>query len=42
MAKKLKYDMKRDEVNKNNGVKFKWFIVPEKVGQINDYFFIGI
>jgi len=27
-------------VNKNNGVKWRRFIVPKKVEQINDYVFI--
>jgi len=32
--------MKRDEVNTNNGVKWRGFIVPKKVEQINDHLFI--
>jgi len=31
---------KRDEVNRNNGVKWRRFIVPKKVEQINDHLFI--
>jgi len=31
---------KRDDVNTNNGVKWRRFIVPKKVEQINDYLFI--
>jgi len=30
---------KRDEVNTNNGVKWRRFIVPKKVEQINDHLF---
>jgi len=37
---KLKYEMRRDEVNMNNSVKWSRFIVPKKVEQINDYLFI--
>lgn len=32
--------MKRDEVNMNNSVEWRRFIVPKKVEQINDYLFI--
>jgi len=28
-------------VNKNNGMKWRRFIVPKKVGQINDHLFIN-
>jgi hypothetical protein len=31
---KLKYEMKRDDVNMNNSVKWSRFIVPKKVEQI--------
>jgi len=37
---KLKYEMRRDEVNMNNSVKWSRFIVPKKVEQINDNLFI--
>jgi len=37
---KLKYEMKWDEVNMNNSVKWSRVIVPKKVEQINDYLFI--
>jgi len=38
--KKLKYDMITREVNTNNGAKWRRFIVPKKVEQINDHLFI--
>jgi len=37
---KMWYDNERDEVNTNNGVKWRRFIVPKKVEQINDNLFI--
>jgi len=37
---KIWYDNDRDEVNTNNGVKWRIFIVPKKVEQINDQLFI--
>jgi len=39
----IKWDgksLKRDEVKTNKSVKWRWFIVPTKVEQINDYLFI--
>jgi hypothetical protein len=35
-----KYQMKRDEVNMNNSVKWSRFIVPKKIEQIIDYLLI--
>jgi len=34
MAKKLNYDRERDEVNTNNSVKWRRFIVPKKVNKL--------
>jgi len=40
--KKLNMIWQRDEMNTNNGVKWRRFIVPKKVEQINDHLFIDI
>jgi len=40
MAKKYNVTWYRDEVDINNSVKRRWFIVPKKVEQINEYLFI--
>jgi hypothetical protein len=37
---KLKNEVKRDEMNMKNSVKWSRFIVPKNVEQINDYLFI--
>jgi len=34
MAKKDKYDMITDEMNTNNGVKWRRFIVPKKLNKL--------
>ena len=35
ISDELNHDMAQDEVNKNNSMKRRWFMVAMKVGQIN-------